>query len=1583
MTAIPKLDDEECYLAALLDDPSGIEIAEFLFVDEEQPDRCFRVWDFQYPLYTRSDTFQIDLLARALGKTNGILMRAVAFPFNYPGAEMLITAPELNHLRPITDKIEQILLGTKLGRAMLPNVKGGGINRQPQFQARFINGSRIVSRLPNRDGRGVKGCVSEGSLILTERGNIAVEEVNPGDRVLTHEGRWRRVVNTYRYADADGVVVAGGGHRGLVLSESHSMLARPNSNPNGARNLREAQWVMPAHEPDATRWYLASPVTFPQAEVPWARFTADLAWVVGRYVADGFLSSAVKGQVRTSGRLHLIIANEDRDAVVGRLFTAGMRPTARLRANATFDVEASDTDLCRFVLAHFGEHADAKTIPAWLLGAPEPIRRAFLDGYLSGDGYFDAARGRWTMGTASKALAVGLRLLGQSLGFSCGFSWSDPKVTFICGRQLVAPPKRSWRVTMTSRDRGIALVQDGLSWQKIRKVTPVRVPAVYDLAVEEDHSYIVDGLVSHNQHPLVIEMDECFPAETLILTRRGHVPIEDVVVGDEVFTHRNRWRPVTAVMQRHRELVELVFAGGSLRCSANHKFPARQVRTGKQGRDGHQRKILGEVQTVPAQDLRGRSGVDAWFLGTPTQFPPQAMPEPPAGVVANRDFWWLLGLYLAEGNCSRYNLCWSVATGEVGEVTRALDSVGATYRINDTVGEAKRVYLVAMAPYRDWLVAHAGRLSNTTMQVPVWCYGAPQPVRAAVLAGYVYGDGNIVTDQSYSPGRWQATSANYALALGVKLLAQTLGFSVTIYKTDLTGRPDSVINVGLPNERHIKRGVQYQIRAAVTSHTQVIDGQRWGQVKKVVPLGRTEVLYDLTVAEDHSFVAESTTCFNSQDYPQPGWVELIETMKAGSEGAQWRCLAEGQLVLTRRGLVAIESVKVGDEVWTHRGRWRAVLNVFDNGLRECVRVAGRGHFGIEMTLDHRVWLGTLSRQKRGSKALVAQEFAPIGNATWDRRRQSAWASPAAQQMLTSVPESVRLDTASPEWLWLYGLYLAEGYGSDYDAGGQRHRRLSWCVNDGECDEVQRRLGDLGLTSHLYRQGRSVKVTITDAGLHDWMVEAAGRLAHGKRLAPWVLGLDEAARRAVFDGMVAGDGYSGRRGRHEYATVSHELALGFKLLAQSLGMICSWSLKPARDRLMGERVIRGGPCYLVTAQPALTQQRSQSVLVDGHVWSPVNPVRDISPVGTRRVFDLEVEEDHSYVVEGVVVSNCHGVSRGVRDTYYRLTMGEDPSLPFYVHRYIASHRPSWSDEEREAKIAIYGGTEDNVDYRRNIFGEHGDASSRIFVLARLMATVRINESAWASEYNADVYTKISVNDELLRKSGLSISTFLQPPANHLDAKYSSYWAGCDIGFTNDPTEILVFGVVARPGKADLLRLLTRVQLVRISASDQAMMIAAVFAFYGARLRRMGFDKTGNGLPLWQYLRDNLAIAARVAGYGFSEKKAVAFDDRELVGRERPEDAVIEKNVIEWATDQLRKLVDDQAIELPYDVDLLTEFQGQSVVTVKEPGGTRKSYSRGSFHTLDAARTMIAAKDLEAIEAILEKPKHRGPVLDQFG
>lgn len=83
-------------------------------------------------------------------------VKACAFALLHPAHEMVITAPEGIHLQAVTDLIETRLLSVRLYREMLINNQNNGITHRPLL-VKFKNAARIMGRIPQRDGRGIKG----------------------------------------------------------------------------------------------------------------------------------------------------------------------------------------------------------------------------------------------------------------------------------------------------------------------------------------------------------------------------------------------------------------------------------------------------------------------------------------------------------------------------------------------------------------------------------------------------------------------------------------------------------------------------------------------------------------------------------------------------------------------------------------------------------------------------------------------------------------------------------------------------------------------------------------------------------------------------------------------------------------------------------------------------------------------------------------------------------------------------------------------------------------------------------------------------------------------------------------------------------------------------------------------------------------------------------------------------------------------------------------------------------------------------------------------------------------------------------
>jgi hypothetical protein len=535
--------------------------------------------------------------------------------------------------------------------------------------------------------------------------------------------------------------------------------------------------------------------------------------------------------------------------------------------------------------------------------------------------------------------------------------------------------------------------------------------------------------------------------------------------------------------------------------------------------------------------------------------------------------------------------------------------------------------------------------------------------------------------------------------------------------------------------------------------------------------------------------------------------------RGGRSGITHRpfCVGGGQLVATRRGQVPIEQVRVGDEVLTHRNRWRKVTGVANNGERSVVRMKGMGHPGLILTEDHKLYARRQRQVERpGSpRAMIRQLGEPewIAPESWRTGDPATnWGTPAAVEPL-EMPSDITLmkrggsdgatvSVVTPEFMWFLGHYLAEGC-----LAGSGQVRLG--IHHTEAEEVLERLAAAGLHGSLCRPGKAgQEISIGSRPLHQWIATHVPGLSHEKDIPPWAFGMKEELRRALLDGYFYGDGHLTKNGHQAPRTVSRRLAVGVRLLAVSLGWSAGITEIPAANR-----VVKSGPqagvihCHRTTyavhvnMDDQATQRHVHTRFVDDIAWCAATK---IEPAGTTTVYDLEVEEDHSFVVDGIIVHNCvfwqngarlisalpqrsgigakgahsvvveideaqdlspqawkeipntiswekpnakwyiHGVSRGVRDDFHDYST--KPELGFTVHRITQMHREDWTEERRAQLIEEFGGSVDSPDYKRNVKGEHGDTSNVIFILQNLMAGTDTDES---SLYNTVEYTHFNV------------------------------------------------------------------------------------------------------------------------------------------------------------------------------------------------------------------------------------------------
>lgn len=359
-------------------------------------------------------------------------------------------------------------------------------------------------------------CLSAGTLIATTRGLIPIETVRVGDTVASRSGP-RRVERTFAYGvtpalritTTDGDVITGTrDHRleaapppryapwawtplkDLVLGSRLRLTQAPLVDTGTPQPL--APLVHPATGPKGALRQWSPPETLTPALSEWL----GVVWGDGAVRQDGVSITA-----------HATEADDLR-RVTKAVF--GFAPPYKSRGSRHGVVEVSSRALVRWMAAH---GIVKPLIPDIVLRSPRAVKAAFLRGLFAADGHVSATDGAVSLSTSNEALAQQVRvLLRAEFGLA---SYLLPRRRRVTLPQGTTFDSQSWVITVRGSRRTFSEAI-GVSYRtkarrlakhlhrrgrdlvvRVRSIEPTFAD-VYDLQVEGDHSYIANGIVSHN-----------------------------------------------------------------------------------------------------------------------------------------------------------------------------------------------------------------------------------------------------------------------------------------------------------------------------------------------------------------------------------------------------------------------------------------------------------------------------------------------------------------------------------------------------------------------------------------------------------------------------------------------------------------------------------------------------------------------------------------------------------------------------------------------------------------------------------------------------------------------------------------------------------------------------------------------------------------------------------------------------------------------------------------------------------------------------------------------------------------------------
>ena len=409
--------------------------------------------------------------------------------------------------------------------------------------------------------------------------------------------------------------------------------------------------------------------------------------------------------------------------------------------------------------------------------------------------------------------------------------------------------------------------------------------------------------------------------------------------------------------------------------------------------------------------------------------------------------------------------------------------------------------------------------------------------------------------------------------------------------------------------------------------------------------------------------------------------KLVSPRNSVQISAVWACFPAGTLVSTSNGLKAIESINCEDYVYTHCGRSRKVSKLIVHkgfsgylyriwrwGATDPITVTGEHPFYVgvrpplhqwyraqkfgswESQLKYQ-WVKASELEKQShwlTEPAITEWHTPTSVPVQTKRRTSRHVGKAAVYENHTVDISITADL-----LRLAGYYLAEGW-----CEGDRAVRFAFheaehvYIND--VTELMRRLFNANCTIRQKSNDKSVEVMFGSTLAARFLGPYFGKGAKNKHLPSWALTLPLEMQRELMIGAWRGDGCQYDMG-FTYATASRQLAEDLKIICLRAGIVPSLLTNRTEHHPLpygkfcravmytlsfcGTQGERMG--YFLGEEHSFGNTRSYKPFLNGMAHYGIKKIEK-ELVKDVDVFNLEVDEDESYIADGVAVHNCINV-----------------------------------------------------------------------------------------------------------------------------------------------------------------------------------------------------------------------------------------------------------------------------------------------------------------------------------------------------
>ena len=351
------------------------------------------------------------------------------------------------------------------------------------------------------------------------------------------------------------------------------------------------------------------------------------------------------------------------------------------------------------------------------------------------------------------------------------------------------------------------------------------------------------------------------------------------------------------------------------------------------------------------------------------------------------------------------------------------------------------------------------------------------------------------------------------------------------------------------------------------------------------------------------------------------------------------CVTDDSLILTKDGYKEMKDVNVGDVVLTKSNTWHPIVKKFDNGVHDTCYIDAYGFENMHCTLNHKFYVREMYRTyptyedgRRGNvRHFKDPEFKEAKNLT----RKDYFGIPV-------IKEEQSFYTDDLDFWYMIGYYMGDGYLSKtgYD--------IRLCCNDGKLEKLKNHLDVNKWNYHINDEDNSChKLRFANKDIYEFISNYIGKGCNNKKIPYEILTLPKQQLEMFLKGYIDSDGnINSQDGDKDYIRIT---SVNRQLIYSTACIINKLYNRPVAIHKIKERekphyidnreIKSNYPVYELKFKYE-TNKQDKAFYEDGYIWYPFYK---LTMADKENVYNIEVEEDHSYVLQGCISKNCTDIS----------------------------------------------------------------------------------------------------------------------------------------------------------------------------------------------------------------------------------------------------------------------------------------------------------------------------------------------------